>query len=36
MELDVPVQVVGRAVMAYPTANGYWVAHVSFLDNQRE
>ena len=36
MELDVPVQVVGRAVMAYPTPAGSWVAHVSFLEGQRE
>jgi hypothetical protein len=36
VDLGVPVQVVGRAVMAYPTADGSWAAHVSFLDNQRE
>ena len=35
MDLDVPVQVVGRAVMAYPTPAGSWVAHVSFLEGQR-
>jgi hypothetical protein len=35
MALDVPVQVVGRAVMAYPTPAGSWVAHVSFLEGQR-
>jgi hypothetical protein len=31
-----PVQIVGRAVMAYPTANGTWTAHVSFVEGQRE
>jgi hypothetical protein len=36
VDLGLPVQVVGRAVMAYPTTNGNWAAHVSFLDGQRE
>ncbi|HXW82184.1 MAG TPA: PilZ domain-containing protein [Acidimicrobiales bacterium] len=35
-DLGVAVQLVGRAVMAYPTPNGNWAAHVSFLDGQRE
>jgi hypothetical protein len=36
MDLEAPVQVMGRAVMAYPTPTGSWVAHVSFLEGQRE
>jgi hypothetical protein len=36
VDLGLPVQVVGRAVMAYPTSDGNWAAHVSFLDGQRE
>jgi PilZ domain len=36
MDVDTPVQVMGRAVMAYPTPAGSWVAHVSFLEGQRE
>jgi hypothetical protein len=36
MELGAPVHVVGRAVMAYPTPVGSWVAHVSFLEGQRD
>ena len=36
MDLGAPVQLVGRAVMARPTTGGGWVAHVSFLDGQRE
>jgi len=35
MDLGGPVQVVGRAVMAYPTSKSAWVAHVSFLEGQR-
>ena len=27
---------VGRAVMAYPVAEGTWAAHVTFVDGQRE
>jgi hypothetical protein len=36
MDVNAPVQVMGRAVMAYPTPTGSWVAHVSFLEGQRE
>ena len=36
MELDVPVQVVGEPSWLTRRTNGYWVAHVSFLENQRE
>ena len=36
VDLGVPVQAVGRAVMAYPTAPGVWTAHVSFLEGQHE
>jgi hypothetical protein len=30
------VQLVGRAVMAYPVSEGTWAAHVTFVDGQRE
>jgi hypothetical protein len=30
------VQAVGRAVMAYPSADGRWTVHLSFIDGQRE
>jgi hypothetical protein len=36
VDLGTPVQVVGRVVMAYPTARGTWTAHLSFVDGQRE
>lgn len=36
VDLGAPVQLMGRAVMAYPTADGKWAAHVSFLDGQRD
>jgi PilZ domain len=36
VDLGAPVQVVGRAVMAYPSANGTWTAHLSFVDGQRQ
>jgi len=36
VDLGPEVQLVGRAVMAYPTASGQWAAHVSFVDGQRE
>jgi hypothetical protein len=36
MDLGLSVQLVGRAVMAYPTSEGNWAVHVSFLDGQRE
>jgi PilZ domain len=36
VDLGRPVQLVGRAVMAYPTVNGRWAAHLSFVDGQRE
>ncbi len=35
VDLGPPVQVVGRAVMAYPS-NGTWTAHLSFVDGQRQ
>jgi hypothetical protein len=34
--LGAPVQLMGRAVMAYPDAQGEWAAHVSFLEGQRQ
>jgi hypothetical protein len=36
VDLGTPVKILGRAVMAYPTANGTCTAHVSFVDGQRE
>ncbi len=36
VDLGTPVKILGRAVMAYPTANGTWTAHLSFIDGQRE
>ena len=36
LDLGTPIQVVGRAVMAYPSPNGKWTAHLSFVDGQRE
>jgi hypothetical protein len=35
-DLGTPVQVVARAVMAYPSGNGMWTAHLSFVEGQRE
>ncbi|HMK97174.1 MAG TPA: PilZ domain-containing protein [Acidimicrobiales bacterium] len=34
VDLSPEVQLVGRAVMAYPTSARNWAAHVSFLDGQ--
>ncbi len=36
VDLGATVQLVGRAVMAYPVAEGTWAAHVTFVDGQRE
>ena len=36
VELGAPVQLSCRAVMAYPTSEGNWAAHLCFLDGQRE
>lgn len=36
VDLGSPVQVVGRAVMAYPMAERKWTAHVSFIEGQRD
>ncbi len=36
VDLGISVEVMGRAVMAYPTRTGVWAVHVSFLDGQRE
>jgi len=36
VDLGSPLQVMGRAVMAYPAEDGRWAAHLSFLDGQRE
>jgi PilZ domain len=36
VELGLSVEVMGRAVMAYPVRTGVWAVHVSFLDSQRE
>jgi PilZ domain len=36
VDLGIPVEVMGRAVMAYPIEDGTWAVHVSFLDGQRE
>ena len=35
VELGAPVQLMGRAVMAYPAPPDQWAAHVSFLEGQR-
>jgi hypothetical protein len=34
VDLDGPVQLVGRAVMAYPVSDSTWAAHLSFLEGQ--
>jgi hypothetical protein len=34
VDLGATVQLVGRAVMAYPVAEGTWAAHVTFVDGQ--
>ena len=36
VEIGATVQLVGRAVMAYPVAEGTWAAHVTFVDGQRD
>jgi PilZ domain len=36
VDLGTSVQVAGRVVMAYPSPNGGWTAHLSFIDGQRE
>ncbi len=36
VDIGATVQLVGRAVMAYPVAEGTWAAHVTFVDGQRE
>jgi hypothetical protein len=35
VDLGGTVQLVGRAVMAYPVSEGTWAAHVTFVDGQR-
>lgn len=36
VDLGAPVQLMGRAVMAYPANQGKYAAHVSFLEGQRD
>jgi hypothetical protein len=36
VDIGATVQLVGRAVMAYPVSEGTWAAHVTFVDGQRE
>jgi predicted ArsR family transcriptional regulator len=36
VDLGVPVQITGRAVMTYRMSPDTWAAHVSFLDDQRD
>jgi PilZ domain len=36
VDLGATVQLMGRAVMAYPASPGQWAAHVSFLEGQRQ
>lgn len=36
VDLGAPVQLKGRAVMAYPANRGKYAAHVSFLEGQRD
>ena len=36
VDLGATVQLVGRAVMAYPLSEGTWAAHVTFVDGQRD
>jgi hypothetical protein len=34
VDIGATVQLVGRAVMAYPVSEGTWAAHVTFVDGQ--
>jgi hypothetical protein len=36
VDLGIPIEVIGRAVMAYPTRAGVWAVHVSFVEGQRD
>lgn len=36
VDIGATVQLVGRAVMAYPVSEGTWAAHVTFVDGQAD